>query len=760
MDIHNIGLRKEKILIIFYPYKDLSTQPTDIYNQLRTYFQNNTLPDKIIALFASFNQSEILNLFQNGSELYNYIPLFTLDDEYKNISLNCLQQNGIFRTVKGFTVSNELNNEIFTRGLVKIFNKKGGLIVSQSAHHFVFPSGKHSDRFLRPGNVLLKGIHINFIAFALYKHLKGKKYTSIYCDTSSINSLAFAYINLLKEFDQKFIESFQIESFGSYKGFESGKFSAPKDSLFIISSSTSGSIIKRMELDKKQIIQKENICIIYGLSIESSYNSAIICDLTQNKQLNPEGLKPFESYNVNRGEICKFCSDNSKPVEVKGDVFLLEKPTISGKLLSITDSPTTLKKFFPYFNKSITKEPIIRCFYKEKSIDDKNYEVYIDTETIINQWSKRTPTHPFEEIFCKLEKYVLQNIPASIKYFIVLPDSSSRNLANLIISILNTHGLKFDSGNILKTSEIHKINKNIKGSVAIIGSSITSGRNLLFISRALRDYEDNYQRLYFTFINRTANEKHFNFLESNLSLGQFGKGTHKMINVEQIFCTQEAYNTPWHIEKEFLKNLQEFLEINPISTITNKFCTKRIVILNNSGTTKGLINNLFFKSLKGKILKINKGFVFAPSTNDFIKNSSQADIYFIISTIINDCRCTGKLDQSEYVRNLLDPGNFVRYNDGIIQSAILRSSSPDELRYDLSIQMSLQIQGILEDMINHVEDEHAEGILEFFYAIAIKKLRVTTGVLKYCINLIEVRNLLKKDSILKGLVEYIKITIN
>jgi len=755
------GKRKEKILIVFYPYKKMAKQPNEIYNQLRTYFQFNILPDKIIVLGSSYNEDEILSLFEPESEVYDYIPLFTVDEKFDNISLNFLQKNGDIKNGKGFKMTDDFLNEVFNRGLVKIFHENGGLIVSQSAHHFVFPSGKHSDRFLRPGNVLLKGIHINFIVFALYRHLKGKQYVSIYCDTSSINSLAFAYINLLKEFDSSFLSSVQVESFGSYQGFENAKFSAPKDSLFLISSSTSGSIIKRMLEDKKQIIQVENICIIYGLEVEVSYRSRIICDLKLDEEVNPDGIKPFESYNVARGVTCKFCEDDSKPVEVKGDVFLLEKPSISGKLLSLQDYPTSLRNFYPYFKKGQEQQSIIKSFYKENSIDEKKYEVYIDTDTILNEWKNRNANHPFEKIFIKLEKHILQNIPASLKYLIPLSDNSSLLLTKIILSILEKRGIKLEEEAILsiKNTDIAKIVKEESGSIVIVSSSITTGRNLLFISRALREYEDNYQRIYFTFINRTSNKKHFEFLESNLSLGEFGKGTHKIINVENILCSHEAYNTPWHVEREFLKNFEEFCESREVSPEAIKFCTKRIDELNNSGATNGLSNNLFFPSISGNILKINKGFAFAPQ-GDFVKESTQADVYFIISTILNDLRCNGKLKQSEYVRNLLEPGNFVRFNDGIIQAAILRSAKNDELRYDLSEEMSLQIQGILEDMINHIDDEHAEGILEFFYGLAIKKLRITEKSLSVVIKLIESQEYLKKDSILKGLIEIIKNTYN
>ena len=70
--------------------------------------------------------------------------------------------------------------------------------------------------------------------------------------------------------------------------------------------------------------------------------------------------------------------------------------------------------------------------------------------------------------------------------------------------------------------------------------------------------------------------------------------------------------------------------------------------------------------------------------NIFIRNSKQSEIYFIISSILNDLRNKGVFKQGEYVRNLIDPGNFVRFNDGIIQACFLRAAKSPELDYSLS----------------------------------------------------------------------------
>lgn len=69
-------------------------------------------------------------------------------------------------------------------------------------------------------------------------------------------------------------------------------------------------------------------------------------------------------------------------------------------------------------------------------------------------------------------------------------------------------------------------------------------------------------------------------------------------------------------------------------------------------------------------------------------------------------------------------------------------------------------QSILGDMIVHLDDQHSEAINEFFYAIAIKKLRLPDSILRECIELLEEQAIFNRDNnILQALVSYIKSKI-
>src|SRR5690606_25635574 len=177
------------------------------------------------------------------------------------------------------------------------------------------------------------------------------------------------------------------------------------------------------------------------------------------------------------------------------------------------------------------------------------YDIYIDVEYIFDQWLANSASDALQ-IYDKLKKYIFQHIPATLKYMVVLPDAASKKLAHIISTILEKNGIKFDEKNIIEIENLKEIDKSGKGVIAVVSSSIVSGRNLLYLSRALRDFEQTYQRMFFTFLQRTERKEHCEFLESNLGMGEFGKVSNRIVNVETIFCSQESRETPWHVELE------------------------------------------------------------------------------------------------------------------------------------------------------------------------------------------------------------------
>jgi len=113
--------------------------------------------------------------------------------------------------------------------------------------------------------------------------------------------------------------------------------------------------------------------------------------------------------------------------------------------------------------------------------------------------------------------------------------------------------------------------------------------------------------------------------------------------------------------------------------------------------------------------------------------------------------------QTEYVRNIIDPENFARYNDGIIQASILRAAHPLELAYEIDKEISRKFLSIIVPIITHAKDHYGEALLEFLFAIAIRKLRLEISCLKEFMSL--VKKECKEQEVIQALCHYIERAI-
>jgi hypothetical protein len=182
----------------------------------------------------------------------------------------------------------------------------------------------------------------------------------------------------------------------------------------------------------------------------------------------------------------------------------------------------------------------------------------------------------------------------------------------------------------------------------------------------------------------------------------------------------------------------------------------RLDILRDNKKQKGLSDNVFLKKINGDKLLLRKNFAFW-TFNDYSDNDvAQSEVYFTISSIItnlenNDINSHPSLKQTNYVRNILSPRNFHRFNDGIIQAALLRCGKAEYFSYDLESESSLKMKEFLLSIIEKYDSEDGEALLEFILAIGLKKLKLKKEDLK------EVLTKAKEchDKIISGMSEYV-----
>lgn len=697
---------------------------SDLQNKIIEFYQQHYQTDRVLIIGSSNIETRLKQVFvQNMDETFKGIPRRHETALADSIHIAIFDNLGILKPIHGKFNSETLLSTFIKEGLQRIFIDRGGLIVAESAHHYVFPSKKHCDRFLRTGNILLYSAEIFFIAFSLLKHYKEEQFSRIYCDTSSINSVAFALFELKNRFLEKKLDAL-VESFSSYEGLYNNPEQYTKDAFILISASTSANIIKYL-LSLQTTIDRENIVVMYFLAGQTgdvlNVIDQILCDLTLSES-NPNGIPPYTTYKETE---CQLCKNGSYAVPVSGDVFLLESPKVNTLLLSKNDREKNLSKFVSQFRKHKGSGEVLKVHYKAHNTE--KYEVYIDFERILEIIEEKH----LKEFKNKLDQYINQYIPGKTKYLLHLMDDGSLALTKYVYSKLA--GIYKDDylPIILDQDSLAKIKDDVDGAVVVIGSCISNGKNLLYISRALREFQK-LEIVYFIGLLRTADQEYADILEDNLTMGRYGSGTFGFHAASKMFCSNSSRTSPWIEETKFLKDIIYFLSNkDEVKSSLEYFKERKKIIDTASGDeNKGFSNNIFYPRITTnphEELQLRRGFAFW-DFGDYHGIVTQADVYFTISNILNSLRHSKnpsrQLKQAIYVRNVLSPTNFNRFNDGIIQSSLLRAAHSEELSYDIDPQVSQEMYEILETTILYYKQEQGEALLEFLYAIAIRKLRL------------------------------------
>lgn len=719
--------RSKTYSLIFCPREKIRVE--SLRSEIRLFYEDHAFTDELIILGGEYLKDELVrHFFDMRHQTFEYAPTHLRENLDSAISIFVFGEKGNLQRIKGKNYKHEELEEFINIGLVRIFEKRSGMIESPEAYHFVFPSGKHCDRFLRPGNVLLHSSEIYFIAAQLLKFYDEQNTETIFCDTSSINTLAFALVELKRRFVGE-LQFPSIESFSSYEGFRNEKLRFNRNSLILISASTSGNIIKRI-LESLNSITIKQIVVVYFVSEKKVYNiyrEQVICNLTQYENSEFKGVELYDTFQDGK---CDLCNSGSLPVRVTGDVFLPDRPKISTITLVKGDAPRFLSTFVEQFiSEGVDQLNVVKCHFKENSNPDDNYEIFFDLSVVWRELMSENAGR-FERFSEKFQFLISTYIPANVKYIIHLPDSSSKLLGELLVKKIKEMLAGVPPPSLISQDQIDEIPKDARGGAIIVSSCVVKGRNLLFISRALRKYP-HLSRMYFIGLARPDDAEYFSYLKKNLGHGEImGANTYPIVVVEEIQCSNRFRNTSWAKEYIFLQKLSQYCEeLGKPGADCLSFVDRRIELLEEN-TNQGLANNIFFSDvIGGKVLNLRKGFAFL-DFSAWIDHISQADTYFVISTILNHLRSAkrkGKslFPQSHYVRTLLDPENFMRFNDGVLQASFLRAALPAEMQYRIDDALSFKMRSMIENIVKNHNNEHGEALLEFVFAIKSGSMTLT-----------------------------------
>ena len=148
------------------------------------------------------------------------------------------------------------------------------------------------------------------------------------------------------------------------------------------------------------------------------------------------------------------------------------------------------------------------------------------------------------------------------------------------------------------------------------------------------------------------------------------------------------------------------------------------------GEALEMASDTFLSASNGNSLQLTEGFVFWDPGRESLLSANHASVGFVAMASALQAARESKsgekcLRSSLHETVVLDPENFLRFNDGVLQASILRAAFSHELDYSGAPELSQVMREFLEKLFSNSDQTYGEASSEFALAIATGHLRLT-----------------------------------
>jgi hypothetical protein len=600
---------------------------------------------------------------------------------------------------------------IIDAGMSKIFYERKGLLTAQDGYHYAKPSGKHSQSFMRVGNVMASSAEIEFIAFACLGHI-ALDVSRIYCDTGAIFPVAYA-ISRLREI-LCMAASCLVESFSSFDGLATFQFELPGDAIVLISASTSGGLATSVQ-NRERLFSEDQILTLYFFGDgDPDYT---VCNLSQ--LLGMHGINADDLRSFPNAESCDYCKNGWNLISLDGDQFLPGEARVESIVIRAVHSPGS---WLSRFVEAVHGHSIIKAYYTDSEDgSEQAFQVFLDVEQLFSN-----DVLPTIDILSRRFDWIIdQNVPASLVRIVHLSDPASLAMATSLKvrseTILGRQVELVDAKDLFLDVRRHIIDQ---GTTIVVASTVSSGRSLHSVAQVLRATQPNQQLHYFVGIVRCSSDERFKELRSNLTFGPREHGFWYLYKVA-LPISRGLHFDSWSAEVELLRRITSDESYGEHAM---HVANGRINEIQAGGlrAQHGLMDDLFIRPATGVRMRLQEGFAFL----DFdygVRGVTQAEVFFVVTAILHYMRTSNynsPLSQHSFVRKILSPRCFDRFNDGVIQASLLRCANPSEIDYSTTELESREMTAIILVLIGQLGNQVGEASREFAIALATHRLRL------------------------------------
>ncbi len=592
----------------------------------------------------------------------------------------------------GGLVSNVELDEILRRGATAIFARRGGFVEASQSYHFANPSGAHTDRFMRLSNILVRQAEIAFLAVALMRRLPPNA-RQAYIDTPALYAVVSAVNEQWRTLRPEG-GNLVADNFSSYFGFGEHRFTDVAASVAVISASSSGSLGRKL-VERKGFDPNRIVHMLYLGPKEPGPHVAV--DLRIDPNCNPGGFSTERrTFDV---ADCALCREDSTPISLKGDQFDIAGPQHPPLVIVKKDAPPKLATTMG----RLAGTRALRVSLQARQLD-------VDPAALLAspEYQKR------------LDYLLRRQVPAKVDA-VVLVDPAARGLVDRAAEVLGALPIPVERGAVSSMSEGRSV--PFEGAILVIASVIGSGRLLLDVSRDLRNVAPKAPIIYLIGFAKVQDSARKGILTRSL-VQTDNSVAHLVEYADELLLPANPVPNAW-------QNELAFLERNRTAAVNSvvPFLDKRINRLREA--SKPLMDELFLPDHVGAALPLRDGFVFWPPSLPGKNVHSQADVFFTISSVLQQLRTAEPAAGAQAIRTnwmqqtILSPENFGRFNDGIIQASLLRAARPAELDYRDDAEASTDAARLIRRIIENAARPRGEAAAEFLLALG-------TGRLKLC----------------------------
>lgn len=655
--------------------------------------QRHLMPDSVIVLAPDFNFNAVKELFKTDATIGASFERIKRNVDIKLVGFDIEGRESQTFSVRGCGGREPDISEFIRPGITHIFQTHGGFVESTETYHFVNPSGRHTRRFIRLSNILINAGEISFIAFSCLRYL-GASVERLFIDTPAAFSVTYAINEIRQGFS---VEAIEVENFHSYDGHHKIDTVAGERGVVLVSASSSGGLASKLQAQNGF----DTADIVHLLFLGNKACSfPVICDLSYDPKANPSGFSTAPD--VYEPDSCLMCRNESHQVHLKGDQFDMRGPQPQPLTITKPDAPPSLSETM----KRMAGKGALNVRVAPKS-DQRSRDYFIDTDRLIDS----------TDFKARLEYTMRRVIPAATGY-VIQADNSSKKFAEQIVTHIKSCG---GSCKLIDAENVASIVSTENSSIVIAAAAIESGRCLTDISRDLRMVAPKTPQTYLIGVEKTTGTQRRENLKKTL-IQTSERPFHEYASVESLILPSSSISNPWNEELEFLQRPETKAAFKgPLE----KWHDERVELLSKSTP---LNEKLFLRTTSGTELKLQDGFVFWPSHLPN-KPHSQADVFYTISSVLQKLRTNSERpDQSQSIKSswfhqtVIDPSNFGRFNDDIVQACLVRAATRAELNYRESPAESREIARIVSRILRAHNKPQGGAAPELMLAIATGRL--------------------------------------